>query len=177
LRKSFKAILPIAFFAFIASCSVDSRNEGVPTFSGGSDKLKRTVFVEALEMPIPPGKNAIWNASFLVAWKGLQDFAGEPGMLDGDDGFSKAMNAVPDPAMSVPADSVYSTSGLVGPDLFNRIRTELKQNLPDFTPDFSDLTPGGFLSYACLSVEVQFPLPYAQDRRPLSFTDSSGDKT
>lgn len=177
MRHCFKLYAMSAFLCVLTSCSHDSRNDEVPTFSGSSDQLKRTVIVETLETTIPPGKSAIWNASFQVVWKGLQDLAGEPVSLDDDSGFSKRMNAADSLLAAVPQDSVYSISGIVGPELLNRVRNDLNQKMPGVAPDLSGLAPGDFFSYGCLSVELQFPLPYSQIRVPLGFTDASGGKT
>ena len=78
-----------------ASCT-RTRPALSPTVRGSSTELKETQIVPTLETPLVKGKNAIWCASFLAAWKALE----------GD--------SIPQKVPDIPEGALYTAAGVVG---------------------------------------------------------------
>ena len=84
------------------------------SFQGDSKELKQTQIVPTLDTPITKGKNVIWCASFLVAWKKLQnDVVDEPVWLKGADSACERLNSAHDPASDLQDESFYAVAGWV----------------------------------------------------------------
>jgi hypothetical protein len=143
------------------------------------DAPKSTEVVATLEAPIPEGKNAIWCASFLAAWKTLtEQVAQEPISLEGQGGIVPSLNSAPDPRPAVPQAALYVASGWKQEGIIERIQRELVQKFPSKqAPTFPGITPNSFVAYSYLEASVKFSLPYFQNRQPLEFKDSEGRKT
>lgn len=148
------------------------------TFSGESRELERTRILLSLDSAIEPGKNAVWCASFLSAWKALQnDLAGEPVKLQGAEAYCEALNSAIDPGDDLPQTS-YANVGWVQEGIIETIRKDIREMFPaKEPPSFPEIIPNSFLAYAYLEANVTFTLPYFQNRKPLVFTDSKGSKT
>lgn len=145
------------------------------SFDGPSDKLERTVVLATLDEPIPEGKNAIWCASFEVAWKELMDFAGESIALEGDPPLAKALNDAPDRRSAIPVDSLYTFAGLAPPGTVETMRSQITEKFPDASLSIlPELSEGGVIAYAYLQAEVPFAIPYFQHDEPLGFNEADG---
>src|SRR5262245_39316444 len=71
-----------------------------------------TVVVATLDAPIPQGKNVVWCASFLAAWRTLADkVAQEPISFTELDTNVAALNSAPDPRPAIPTNALYVASG------------------------------------------------------------------
>jgi hypothetical protein len=148
-------------------------------FSGSSTELKATEIVSTLETPIPKGKNVVWCASFLSAWKALgQDLVGEAISLDGNPVMAGLLNSAADPRPSMPAAALYIATGWNQDGIVNQIQNDLRRRFPNKQPPtFPGITPDSFIAYSYLEANIKFSLPYNQNRKPLVFTDGSGNKT
>ena len=159
-------MLLVAFL--VAACG----KSGQPslTFDGPSTDLKRTVVVATLDEPIPEGKNAIWCASFEVAWKELVKLAGEPIALEGDPPLATALNDAPDLRPAIPKDSLFTASGDG-----TKVRKDVNENVPDASPWITSQFADGYpAAYAYLNAEVAFPTPFVERKWPLRFADAAG---
>ena len=162
----------------VSSCSVDS-GPAAMGFSGPSQALKTTQVVATLDAPIPKGTNVIWCASFLCAWKAMeQDLEAGPVVIDGDVPMLASLNAAPDPRGWVPQGALYTATGWLDKGIGRAIANDLKQRFPAKTPPvFEGLPPDSFVAYSYLEATVKFALPYFQSREPLTFKDSEGKET
>jgi hypothetical protein len=140
---------------------------------------KATEVVATLETLIPEGKNAIWCASFLAAWKTLMEqVTQEPVSLEGQGGLVPSLNSAPDPRPAVPQAALYVASGWKQEGIIERVQRELVQKFPSKqAPTFPGAISNSFIAYSYLEASVKFSLPYFQNRQALEFTDAEGRKT
>ena len=149
------------------------------TFDGDSKDLKQTQIAATLDTPLQKGKNVIWCASFLSAWKALQtELAAEPIELAGGDKLVDLLNDARDLRPDIPADCLYTAVGWNDKGIIKKIRTDLKHGFPESQPpDFPDIEKNSFVAYSYLAANIKFSRPYFQNREPLVFTDDLGHKT
>ena len=150
-----------------------------PTFVGDSAELKTTKIFATLDAPIEKGKNTIWCASFLCAWKSLEtDLAKEPVSLEGSPELAELLNKAADPRPNIPQDILYTAVGWNDKGIIQKIHDDLKKNFPDAAPpEFPEILPDSFVAYAYLEASLKFTIPYFQNRKPMIFTDSTGRQT
>lgn len=143
-------------------------------YDGKSTELSRTQIVSTLDTPIQSGKNIIWCASFQAAWKTLQNNVTKgPVQLEGTDETSGRLNNSFVPA--VPQNALYAVAGQ---GIGEKIRQEMATRFPEIhPPDFSAILPNAIVAYGYLETRCSFPLPYFDNDKPLTFTDSMGNKT
>lgn len=151
----------------------------VPAFDGDSHLLKATDVVATLDTPIRAGKNAVWCASFLSAWKTLEtDLAKGPISLQGSPQLAASLNAAADPRAQIPPESLYVAAGWNQKGIIGQISDDLKRRFPaKAPPTFPGILPDSFVAYAYLEVSLKFSIPYFQNRKPMVFSDSGGKKT
>jgi hypothetical protein len=138
----------------------------------------RTQIVAALDVPIEPGKNAVWCASFISAWKQLQNgLAGGPLELNGAKELVASLNAATDPASDVPPGSLYAAAGWARNGIAQKIEADVAKKFPDSpAPKLPPLGPTDLLAYARLEVKAKFPVPYFDAPYAVSWTDGAGAK-
>jgi hypothetical protein len=151
----------------------------VPAFDGDSHLLKATDVVATLDTPIRAGKNAVWCASFLSAWKTLEtDLAKGPISLQGSPQLAASLNAAADPRAQIPPESLYVAAGWNQKGIIAQISDDLKRRFPaKARPTFPGIRPDSFVAYAYLEASLKFSIPYFQNRKPMVFSDSGGKKT
>ncbi len=149
------------------------------TFNTVLQDLKQTQIVPTLDYPVEKGKNVIWCASFLCAWKTLQrDILGSPIDLQGEIKQSKLLNDNPDIRPTIPEECLFATSGWVLKGIVDEINKTLKERFPSKPPvTFPGIVQESFVTYAYLEASIRFALPYFQNREPLIFIDSAGKKS
>jgi len=149
------------------------------SFDGKSTELSSTQIVPTLDTPIEPGKNVIWCASFVAAWKKLEsEIAGEPVRLSGVEQTCDRLNAASDPTGSVPEKALYAAAGWVNEGIIKTIVTEVRKRFPGKPePEFPNIAPDSFLAYAYLEANVKFSIPFFDNRKPLVFTDRLATQT
>ncbi|MBN2577889.1 MAG: hypothetical protein JXB10_02775 [Pirellulales bacterium] len=179
MNRSLTPIAGTLMLVLAASCSNQPQPPVTPkSFDGDSKDLKTTEIVATLDAPLTQGKNTIWCASFLSAWKKLQkDLAGEPVALEQAPPEVLSLNNAADPRSEIPPEALYVAVGWKPKGILDKIQRELKQKFPTKPPPvFPDIRNDSFVAYAYLEANVKFPLPYFQSREPLEFTDSEGRK-
>ncbi len=168
-------LLVVSLASIACSCSVRSKAPDTPiVFNGPSDKLKATEIVPTLDTPIPPGKNAIWCASFQAAWKALEkDLAQEPISLEGSPEAATLLNKAVDPRPLIPSEALYVATGWKQNGIIEQIRTNLHQRFPGKEPPtFPGIADNSFVAYSYLEANAKFSLPYFQNRKPFAFVDA-----
>ncbi len=151
----------------------------VPAFDGNSHLLKATDVVATLDTLIRAGKNAVWCASFLSAWKTMEtDLAKGPISLQGSPQLAASLNAATDPRAQIPPESLYVAAGWNQKGIIGQISDDLKRRFPaKARPAFPGILPDSFVAYAYLEASLKFSIPYFQNRKPMVFSDSGGKKT
>ncbi|MBN2308768.1 MAG: hypothetical protein JXR94_07350, partial [Candidatus Hydrogenedentes bacterium] len=147
-----------------------------PTFAGDTAGLEHTQVVPTLDTPIEEGKNAVWCATFQMAWKQLQNgLLGEPVNVRDAEAVCARLNGASDPAGDLPADAYYAKAGMENEGAIATIRQDMARLFPEKEPPtFPGIMPGSFLMYAYLATRVPFPIPYFDAREPLAFPDGAG---
>lgn len=150
---------------------------GVPTFQGDSGWLKETVIVPTLDTPVPPGKNAIWCASFQLAWNCLKnDVIGEPVKVAGADTVTDRLNGSSVTSAEVLPESCFALAGLATDDLLGHIQQELTTRFPD--APLPEVKPSTVLiAYAYLKAAARFSIPFFENTAALDFADVAGNHT
>jgi hypothetical protein len=179
MKSAIKLVLFLTLLSLASSCSVKPDAPGIPmTINGASGSLKATEVVPTLDTPIPSGKNAIWCASFLSAWKALEGLAGEPISLEEMPDVAKSLNGAADPRPHIPPELLYVATGWAQQGIIGQIQEDLRRRFPTkASPTFPGITPDSFLSYSYLEATVAFSRPYRQNPKPFVFTDGTGRKT
>jgi hypothetical protein len=143
-----------------------------------SKSLKQTVVVATLDSPLPEHKNAIWCATFQMAWDRFkQDIIGEPIQVLGAEELADRLNRSQFPSGSIEEKSYYAVAGFVKNGIIEQIQKEMKRRFPsELVPTFDSRysTPDVILAYAYLNVDVSFKYPYYVYRGRFNFRNSSG---
>lgn len=158
----------------------DTRPKVVPVADAECKLIepKETAVLATLDEPIPDGRNAVWCASFPIAWKKLQD--GTPIELDGSPAIAERLNAAPNPTSDCPADALFTHVGGLDEETKETIREETIAQFGsepaewlDELPDMSD----GTNIYVRLEVGIPFDPPYLVLPRGGRFVPGDGPPT
>lgn len=147
-----------------------------------SRSLKGTSVVATLDCPLPEHKNAVWCATFQMAWDRLKtDVIGEPIRLTGAEDLASRLNRAAFPVADIEPQSYYANAGLVKDGILEQIQADMtarfpSEPAPSFDRGFRQL-PEVVVAYAYLNVDAGFEHPYYTNNRPFSFTASDGLKT
>lgn len=167
---------------FATYLSVHPKRPFVPspaTFTGRSSELKETVVVPTLDTPLAKGKSAIWCSSFGLAWEKLKnEVVKQPVLVDGAQQVADRLNAVTNPEGDLPAGSYYANAGLLKDGIISKIQGDMAREFPWAPkPTFRSNGQVGAVAYAFLSATTRFTIPFFDDKKPLAFKSSSGQKT
>jgi hypothetical protein len=104
-------------------------------FEGDSSRLQRTVVVPTLDTPLPEGRNAVWCASFEMAWKALsRDVVKTPVLVSGAEEIAARLNASALAEGDLPGGGHYSAAGFVRDGIAEKIRDEMAERFPGVPP-------------------------------------------
>jgi hypothetical protein len=146
------------------------------SFDGSSDQLQHTVIVPTLDTPIPEGKNAIWCASFQIAWNKLKtDVTKGPVLIQGAEEIAERLNKSSVTEADLPEGSYYAAAGLVRDGIVERIQRAMAERFPRWP--VSNLPAGpefGAVTHGYLEGEVRFETLFEELSQPISFRDSAG---
>jgi prepilin-type processing-associated H-X9-DG protein len=147
-----------------------------------SKSLKGTVMVATPDCPLPEHKNAIWCATFQMAWdKFKQDLIGEPIQVLGAEELANRLNRSPFPTGNIEDESYYAVAGSVDKGIIERIQKEMKRRFPsELVPTFDSryrTLPHVILAYAYLNVGIEFEHPFYACPTAFDFRDSAGGHT
>lgn len=86
-----------------------------PSFAGDSSGLKQTVIVPTLDTPPPAGKNAIWCASFQMAWGRLaKDTPKDPIQVKNAEAVAERLNQARFSENDLVPGTFYAAAGVAG---------------------------------------------------------------
>jgi hypothetical protein len=143
-----------------------------------SAALAGVAILPTFDSPIRAGKSAVWCASFQIAWNRLaRDVIKGPPRVGGAEELCKQLDRQVATEQDLPPGSFYAAAGWAMDGIVGRIRKEMAAAFPAAPPP--DLAGQGAMAvaYAYLEAGVKFPIPFFESRKPLVFTDSSGQKT
>ncbi len=146
-------------------------------FDGDSQKLTATVVVPTLDTPVPDGKNAIWCASFQMAWDRLKkEVAGEAIQVATAEPMAARLNAGELPPDAIDEASGYATAGRVKDGIREKIRVEMQKRFQKAAIELGS-ADSAVVAYAYLQTRILFTIPYFENDEPLEFTGSNGKVT
>jgi len=147
------------------------------SFDGSSKDLAATVIVPTLDTPLPNGKNAIWCASFQVAWDRLKnDVAGGPLQVAKAEAVAARLNGEQVPSGTIDESSYFAAAGFVRDGIRENIHDEMRKRFQKEPMELGD-AESAVVAYAYLRASVPFTIPYFENEEPLEFTDSQGKNT
>ncbi len=180
LRKS-RVVCVLLGFSLTALCLYAASGDApiAPAFRGESSALKATVIVPTLPPEAPEGKNVVWCASFVCAWKAFEtDVAKRPIAMVNPPAMLAALQKAADPRSSIPDESLYVAAGWIKLGIIDRIKTDLAKKFPAKTPPaFPKADRLQSVVYAYLEANAKFKLPYFQSREGMQFVDRKGTMT
>jgi len=148
-------------------------------FEGNSSGLERTVVVPTLGTPLPEGRNAVWCASFEMAWKALsRDVLKAPARVAGAEETAARLNASALAEGDLPEGGHYSAAGFVRDGIAAKIRADMAERFPGVpAPDLEALPPEWIAAYAYLAASAKFTIPFFENDERFDFTDSTGGQS
>jgi len=147
-----------------------------------SADLKQTVVLLTLDCPISEHKNAIWCATFQVAWdKFKNDIIKEPVQLIDAEEIANRLNGSPFETKNIEPESFYAAAGFVKDGIIEEIQREMKRRFPsEPKPVFDNryrTLPFASVAYSFLSVNVGFTFPFYVHEGAFNFKASDGTRT
>jgi hypothetical protein len=138
----------------------------------------RTSVLATLDSPMPEGKNAIWCATFQMAWdKFKQDVIREPLQVSGTQDLADRLNSGTYPTTGIEKESFYVAAGRAG-QMIQQIQKDMAQQFPtEPVPVFDKryrTLPEGIMAYAFLQIGIEFEYPFYVNERPFAFTEPAG---
>jgi hypothetical protein len=141
--------------------------------------LRTTVVVPTLDTPFPRERNAIWCASFQLAWHRMRlDVIKEPIRVPAAAATAARLNRAGSPEIDLPPGSCYAVAGRTAAGIVPKILRDLRTGFPSAAPP-AIRSPGAdsLAAYACLEASGRFAAPYYDTREPLRFTSADGAST
>lgn len=142
-----------------------------------ASQVAGTTIVPTLDTPIVNSGNAIWCATFQVAWnRACEEVVEGPLLLAHAEEITKRLNNSPVTEAVLPTDSYYVAAGDPKEGIVEEIHVEMAQRFPDVEPPLFE-NAQGLVAYAYLSAAAKFTTPFEQRTRPIAFTDTAGKET
>jgi len=147
-----------------------------------ANSLKQTTVLPTLDCPLPTARNAIWCASFQMAWDEFKNEAvGEPTKVLGAEELADRLNGAEFPRTDIEDESYYAVFGSVDGGILETIQDEMARRFPSATPPVFDDRYRTLelvtVAYAYLTVDMNFKHPFRTNERPFAFTGSDGTRT
>ncbi|WP_442484809.1 hypothetical protein [Aeoliella sp. SH292] len=141
--------------------------------------IEGTTFVPTLDTPVDGLNNAIWCATFQVAWDhACDDVIGGPLEIENAEEVAERLNHSPVKEDVLPPNSFYATAGTTKDGIVETIRTEMAKRFPNVQPPtFSTpetTSENVMIAYAYLNTAAKFTTPFEAKDYSCSFTDASG---
>ena len=166
----------LVFVTFPVKKKIERNVSSTPSFDGSSIELQYTVVVPALDSVVDEGRNVVWCASFIGAWKALgQAFSGGSLILEGAERICASLNRAVDPRKTVPPGIMYTKAGRFESSLAETIKEDMRRLFPEVhPPEFRNIPEGSLLVYAYLCAGIQFKRPFRENPKPLLFQAATG---
>ena len=145
-----------------------------------SYELQQTVIVPTRDCPLPQQRNAIWCATFQMAWDQYKtEFTGGPIILHGAEELANRLNNSRFPLDSLEASSYYVATGPATDSVLDRIERDMAHRFPNASiPDLRRyVTTDMTLAFAYLGMNLEFEHPFRVNESAFTFTASNGDES
>lgn len=139
-----------------------------------STRMGGTVIVPTLDTPLAEPGNAVWCATFQVAWNHARDdVIGGALQIANAQTVADRLNGSPVTEAALLPGSYYAAAGRLKDGIVETIHRKMAQQFPGVQPpDFGDAV--GFVAYAYLDTKAAFTTPFVDTKKPIQFTDAAG---
>jgi hypothetical protein len=136
-----------------------------------STKLKNSIIIPALELPVPRHRNIIWCSSFQLAWNRVA-----PIHIADMGEVVKFLNQTEISEEDLEADSYYISAGPFTKDTIDGISRDLRKrfSLKQTISSERSYNSNHFLIYAFLKVHMRFHHPFQDLQAGMEFIGSDG---
>jgi hypothetical protein len=143
-----------------------------------ANDIRRTSVLATLDSPMPEGKNAIWCATFQMAWdKFKQDVVREPLQVSGAQDLADRLNSGTYPTTDIEKESFYVAAGRAD-QIIRQIQKDMAQQFPtEPVPVFDEryrTLRDTVMAYAFLKIGIEFEYPFYVNEGPFAFTEPAG---
>ncbi len=180
VRRKMDSLRLAALFAggcLVLGCQrAGERNDYQPRVAPevSSRQLVRTEIVPTLDTPLGKSGNAVWCATFQIAWNRARDeVIGGPLQVANAQRLANRLNNSPVTEAALPSGSYFAAAGRLEDGILETIRRGMARQFPDVhLPDFSGAV--GFVTYGYLDTKVTFRTPFVDTIQPIEFSDAAG---
>lgn len=139
-----------------------------------STQLSETQIIPTLETPLADSGNAVWCATFQVAWNNMRDdVIGGPVQISNAQEVTDRLNASTVTEAALPSGSYFAAAGRLEDGIIETIRQEMARKFPDVQlPEFDGAV--GFVTYGYLDTKAAFTTPFVDTNQPIQFSDAAG---
>ena len=137
--------------------------------------LKQTRVVPVLEMPLQPGTNLLWCATWQLAWNQLAARVSGPLHMRDEDAAVALLNQHIHTAMGIEPGSYLTMSGRVGDGVAEQFAQQLRAQFVSSAPPAPagvSLPHDALAVYTYLAVNLRFAQPFERLKQPLKFGGS-----
>ena len=165
--------LAAALALALPDCSRDAAPAAAPAPAPpAAVTFDRTTFAAHTRVPIEPGKNVIWCATFQLAWDAIADAVGG-GRLDLGAPAPAAevaeLNRRTFPHADLDPRSSVCVGGLVREGVLDRIRTEMGAKFPSEPIPPISAGPEDAVGFSYLAKDLAFEFPFEDRAQPMRF--------
>ncbi len=141
-----------------------------------ADRLTGTTILPHLEGALTAGQNAVYCASFQLAWDEIRRKAGPAGLqLEGNPPLAAALNRGTFPATALAADSVVARAGSVKDGIVPQINKEMAAKFPGVPISLPVSEGAAAIAYAFIQKQLPFAHPFDALAEPLIFHARTAD--
>lgn len=140
--------------------------------------LPSTDITPVLDAPLAPGRNAVWCATFQIAWDDLRGVLGnEPVQLEGEPPLASALNQESFDRDALSPESYVARGGWESEHIVEQILQEMADRFPNSQPQLLNPrpSPNAVVLYCYLLKVLPFAEHFERLPEPLAFHD--GDST
>ena len=149
----------------------DYRPRVIPAVS--STQLTEVDIVPTLDTPLSSSGNAVWCATFKVAWnRACDDVIEGPLQIASAEHVTNRLNSSPVTEVVLPPGDYFAAAGRIKGGIIKMIHRGMAQQFPGVQPPkFAEAV--GFVTYGYLDTKATFTTPFVDTKQPLQFVDAS----
>lgn len=138
------------------------------------EQLLETAIVPTLNTPLPKSGNAVWCATFQVAWNhACDDVINGPLQIANAKPVTNRLNNSSVTKAALPPRDYFAAAGRIEDGIISKIHREMAHQFPGvLPPNFNEAV--GFVAYGYLDSKTTFTTPFVDRKEPLQFIDSAG---
>lgn len=137
-----------------------------------STQLAETKIVPTLNTPLGKSGNAVWCATFQVAWNRSKDkVIGGPLQIANAQPVADRLNSSPVTEAAMPPDSYFAEAGRIDDGIVESIHHQMARQFPSVQPPRFEGAVG-FVTYGYMHTTARFTMPFSDTK--IQFADAAG---